>query len=302
MTRSVTLLLITLLFASLWADQSVAAAPASTAAAPTTFRAVYDGDYNGLPVRAEGIRELQRVEDDRYLLTATARSFLATITEQTLFVWSSDGQLVPLEYQYHREGIGKNRHAILNFVWAKQRVRNDVESKPWYMDIPTGALDKLSYQLQMRQDLIARYRDATTGSTTAPFLKYQIADGGKLKDYQFEIQGDEWIETPIGHIDTVKLIRARQNSRRSTTFWLAKEWQFLLVRLQQSDSKGDGFELLLKEAEIGGKTVTGLSELARARATRPSAERPSADPPSAERPSVARPSAERPSVARPTHN
>jgi|TARA_Y100000310_G_scaffold231230_1_gene233749 hypothetical protein len=266
------LLPIALLWSVLWANQPAAAPDAaapvtpapvtatSVPAPPITFRAVYDGDYNGLPVRAKGIRELRSLGNDRYLLTATATSFLLTVTEQTLLLRNADGRLVPLEYQYHREGIGKNRHAVLNFDWAKQRVRNDVESKPWYMDIPTGALDKLSYQLIMRTDLMAHYRKAGIGSTSAPLLEYQIADGGKLKDYRFAVRGDEWIETPIGHINTVKLIRVRQNSRRSTTFWLAKDWQFLLVRLQQQDSKGDGFELLLKEAEIGGRTVKGLAE------------------------------------------
>lgn len=265
MTRSVAFLLIALSWPGFRTDQWAAVTSteaASSGSHPTTYRAVYDGDYNGLPVRAEAIRELQKVAHDRYLLTSSARSFLASITEQTLFVWNGDGELTPIEYQYHRQGIGKNRHAILNFDWVKHRVRNDVQSKPWYMDIPTGALDKLSYQLKMRQDLIAHYNDVTTESTAAPILKYQIADGGKLKNYQFEIQGDEWIKTPIGHIDTIKLSRIRQNSKRSTIFWLAKEWQFLLVRLQQIDSKGRGFELLLKKAEIGGQTVKGLAKQA----------------------------------------
>lgn len=228
---------------------------------PTVFRAVYDGDYKGLPVRTEAIRELKKEEDGRYLLTSSARSFLASISEQTRFVWKGDSELIPLEYQYHREGIGKNRHAILDFDWEKKRVRNNVQSKPWYMDIPAGALDKLSYQLKIRQDLITHFQSLAQSpagkSTAAPTLTYQIADGGKLKKYQFEIQGDEWINTAIGQIDTVKVIRIRQNSKRSTTFWLAKDWQFLLVRLQQIDSKGDGFELLLKEAQIGGQTVRG---------------------------------------------
>lgn len=231
----------------------------SMAAQPTTFRAVYDGKYNGLPIRTKGIRELKRVADDRYLLTSSAKSFLASISEQSLFVWTGDSRLIPLEYQYHRKGLGRNRHTILNFDWANQRVRNNVESKPWFLDIPTDALDRLSYQLKMRQDLITRYRSATEPTDVSAF-RYQIVDGGKLKDYRFEIQGDEWIESPIGYMDTIKVLRIREHSRRSTTFWLAKEWQFLLVRLQQTESKGGGFELLLREAEIGGQTVQGLPE------------------------------------------
>jgi hypothetical protein len=243
------------LWFSMWCSLSIAAGP-------TTYRAVYDGDYNGLPVRTQAVRELKKVAEDRYLLTSSAKSFLASVSEQTAFVWTDDGDLVPTEYQYHRKGIGKNRHAILSFDWQKLRVRNDVESKPWHMDIPRGALDKLSYQLKIRQDLIGYYGAA--GTSSAPALSYRIADGGRLKDYRFEIQGDEWIKTPVGWIATVKVIRIRQNSKRSTTFWLARDWEYLLVRLRQIGSKGDGLELLLREARIGGQMVKGLPEQAAA--------------------------------------
>jgi len=253
MIRPALSMLITLICSILWSSLS-------TATELTTYRAIYDGDYNGLPVRAKGIRELKQVADNQYLLTTSANSFLASVSEQTRLIWNSDNELVPLEYQYHREGIGKNRHAILNFDWTNHKVRNDVESKPWYMAIPTGALDKLSYQLKIRQDLIAHYGSLKGTTTAGPALEYQIADGGKLKNYRFEIQGNEWIKTPVGQIDTLKVIRVRQNKKRNTTFWLAKQWQYLLVRLQQTDSKGDGFELLLREAEIGGQTVKGLAE------------------------------------------
>jgi hypothetical protein len=142
-----------------------------------TFRAVYKADYKGLPIRATGIRELSRTADNDYLLSSSANSFVASITEQSRFSLSDENQIIPNEYQYHRKGIGKNRDATLSFDWAALQVENDVQARPWKMSVPLGALDKLSYQLQMRHDLAAAHHQ----DLPWPDLTYQVADGGQLK-------------------------------------------------------------------------------------------------------------------------
>lgn len=223
-------------------------------AEPSTYRAVYRADYKGLPFSAKGLRQLKKVDHNRYLLTSSARSFLASVTESSLLEWSDDKRLVPIEYHYHRKGIGRNRTAILNFDREKNKVRNDVQSKPWFMDVPDDVLDKLGYQLQMRLDLADR-QNPMSGQP----LSYSIADGGKLKTYEFRVLGEEWTDTPIGRFKTLKVTRVRENKRRTTTFWLAIDWEYLLVRFKQTGSDGGGFEMLLKEAEIGGNRVTGKS-------------------------------------------
>jgi len=161
--------------------------------------------------------------------------------------------LKPLEYQYHRSGIGKNRDAILNFDWQQQVVNNNVQAKPWNMDVPMGALDKLLYQLQLKQDLT----QAINSGDHHPKFTYQIADGGKLKEYQFEVLGEEVLNTPAGRFNTIKAQRVRDHSRRSTIFWLAPDYNFLLVQFQQLED-GKGFELFLTEAQFDGKSITGF--------------------------------------------
>ena len=214
------------------------------------FRAVYKADYKGLPVKAHGVRELQRDSNGVYTLRSDATSFIASIEESSAFTFRN-GKIKPIQYEYHRTGIGRERHAILDFDWQKMTVLNNVQSKPWKMSVSENSLDKLVYQLQMRADLL----HARSQSLPWPDLKYEIADGGKLKHYEFEVIGEEIIETPMGEINTLKIMRIKHRKNRETALWLAPDYDFLLVRLQQLEGNGKGFELLLKEAEFDGKSI-----------------------------------------------
>ncbi len=216
------------------------------------FRAVYKAKYHGIRVKA--LRELSELDNGTFQLRFEADSWIATITEISQFTWLSDAgnnkiYLQPLKYEYHREGLGRDRHAYLYFDWAKQRVINDVQNKPWSMDIPLAALDKLSYQLQMRQDLLQKL----------PLNGYQIADGGSLKHYTFKIAGEEWLDTKVGYLQTLKVERLRDHTEKRKTFiWFAPAWNYMIIRLQHWED-GKGYELNLDEATLDGTAVTGLS-------------------------------------------
>ncbi|MBQ61888.1 MAG: hypothetical protein CMQ19_07410 [Gammaproteobacteria bacterium] len=221
------------------------------AAEPIPFRAVYKADYKGLPVSAVGIRELKRIENGKYQLSSTAQSFFVSVFEKSIFELH-DQYPLPLEYDYKRTGIGKNRDTTLTFDRQTGKVVS--EQGEWEIEATKGILDKLSYQYRMREDL----KHALKKGQSWPDLNYQVADNGRIKTYNFEITGEEFIDTPVGRIKTVKAIRIRKNGGRSTTFWLAPDYEFLLIRLLQTEKDGKGFELLLKEAQFGSQQVQGL--------------------------------------------
>ena len=224
---------------------------AQVAAEPTPFRAVYKADYKGLPVSAVGIRELKKVEGGIDQLSSTAKSFFASVSEKSIFE-IHDQYPVPIEYHYKRTGIGKNRDITLAFDRQAGKVTS--EQGPWEIEVTKKTLDKLLYQYRMREDL----KHAQKNGQSWPDLNYEVADGGRIKSYNFKITGEELIDTPVGRINTVKAIRIRKNGGRSTTFWLAPDYEFMLVRLLQIEKEGKGFELLLKEAQFGNQQVHGL--------------------------------------------
>ncbi len=217
---------------------------------PTPFRAVYKADYKGLPVSAVGVRELKQVSAHTYILTSSARSLLVSITESSTFKISL-GEVQPLAYQYSRTGVGRNRAIALNFDWITGKAINPKNQTE--VDIAPGTLDKLLYQYKMREDL----QSAFTERSPWPEMHYQVADDDQVKQYTFRVIGEEEIDTPVGRINTVKAIRVRDRGDRTTTFWMAPDYEFLLVRLMQLEKNGRGFELILKEAEFDGQKITG---------------------------------------------
>lgn len=218
----------------------------SSAELPQPFNAVYKAQYGSLTITAT--RSLQKLSDNTMELRFAAKSWLAQIEEVSRFNWDQQGQLIPQKYHYLRSGLGRDREAILDFDWQSRKVVNNVQKKPWTMKLPQAALDKLSYQLQLRHDLLNNKQD----------MHYKVADGGRLKTYQFEVLGKETLHTPVGQLQTTKVKRIRENAKRTTHLWLANDWNHLVVKIRQTEKDGKHYEINLASAELNGEPVKGF--------------------------------------------
>ena len=65
---------------------------------------------------------------------------------------------------------------------------------------------------------------------------------------------------PLGDLpDTVKIERVRSgDSRRRTTVWLATDWHYLLVKLEQVSASGTETSLSLEAATVNREALHGL--------------------------------------------
>ncbi|WP_250657611.1 DUF3108 domain-containing protein [Alkalimarinus coralli] len=215
----------------------------STALYPVELKpnvAQYSASYkNGVPISGTATHTLIQLSQDIWRYRFNVDSFFADINESVYFQW--DGKTVtPISYHYKRSGWAvSNRRATLEFNWKENKVLNDVQGVPWSMGIPDRALDKLGYQLQIKLDLMAGKQDLT----------YHVADGGRLKTFQFEILGEETLDTELGEVTAtvVKKVRS-ESSKRDSTLWFAKEWDYLLVKLIQVEADGERYEINIESA------------------------------------------------------
>lgn len=213
-------------------------------AAPQVFDNEYKTKLYGFNITVTN--RLTQVSNNQYQLLFKFDSMLGSITETSQVNWDDNKKLVvPQHYVYKRRGLGKDRDADLRFDWSNKTVTNHVQKSNWQMNVLAGVQDKLSYQLQLQQDFIAGKEK----------FSYKIADGGHLKEYKFEKVGEEILETPLGKVKAVKVKRSRENDARVTYAWLAKEWNYLLVRLQQEE-KGDSYTIYITKASLNGKPIT----------------------------------------------
>lgn len=201
----------------------------------------------GIPFRGSATQTLTQRDDGLWEFQFNVDSFIADIRESLILEW--DGrQVIPIEYRYELNGMMiSNRSARLDFDWDKFRVRNDVKGKPWFMDTHTGVLDKLGFQLQLRQDLKAGKRR----------MVYEVADGGRLKEYEFKVVGEQRLKTDHhGTVETVLVEKVREPyKKRETHLWFAPEWDYLLVRMVQVEDDGTRYEINLEEAVLPGQRI-----------------------------------------------
>jgi hypothetical protein len=154
-----------------------------------------------------------------------------------------DPQLRPLHYTYKHTGGKKDRFVDIVFDWARNKITNQVGDSIWHMTLQPEILDKLLYQLAIMRDL-------QRGSVPQ---SYTIADGGKIKMYEFELLGEETVQTPLGVFLTIKLSRHKPNSRRKTFLWCAVDLDYLPIKVENIEKDGRITTALIK-------TLSGLGD------------------------------------------
>jgi hypothetical protein len=215
---------------------------AASASANSAFVQPYKATYStiwqkGINFKVVGEQTLSQGNDNNWFFSFQAKTLLASLEESVSFQLI-DQHIQPLVYHYKSKIFGKKREALLTFDWQSMRVKNDVQNKPWKMDIHQGTLDRLGVQLQLRQDLKAG-KDR---------FQYQIADGGHLKDWSFAKIGVQTIRTDLGELETLKVVRTdNQSADRQSVFFFAPKYDFLLVRMKHIE---DGESYLLEIESI----------------------------------------------------
>jgi len=212
------------------------------------YRAVYDANFDFfLPLEGTAIRQLQQQKNGDWLLSHTIDSSLIILKENSLFQWQQ-GQPKTQIYEYNQKSIGKKKHARLKFDWTQLSVHHQSKEPAGEYDIPSNTLDKLNYQLKLRQDLAA--------NRSLP--SYAVADRHHLKNYDFKVVGEEVLETPLGKLNALQIQRVRAaDAKRQTTIWLAMDWDYLLVKIKQVE-KGKSLEVVMIEGQLDGKPIRGL--------------------------------------------
>lgn len=179
-------------------------------------------------------RSLRHLENGDYLYSSETNTIglLAMLRKDRVLEQSTwrfaTGQLQPVSYQYTHTGGKKNRNVEVNFDWTARRITNTINGSSWQMPIQAYIMDKLLYQLAIMFDLDAGKK----------LISYAIADGGKIKTYDFELVGRETIHTPIGDFEALKLVRHKPNSDQKTAIWCARELGYLPVRVDNIEENG----------------------------------------------------------------
>jgi len=216
-------------------------------------RAEYLLTRDGLPI-ATMVMELNLSEDGRYHYHARTRPHKALAlvgkaleispgarVDETSSGGMADGRFRPDHYRYQRENESR-RELTIRFDWKQGRADIESADKPWSMEVPENALDKLAVLLALRQDLALGEKD----------FSYPVADGGKLKSYRYVVTDQAQITTAAGTWESAEVTRSKQGGPTDYRLWLAPDLKYLPILIER-DEKGARFSMELTGIETPGQ-------------------------------------------------
>lgn len=217
----------------------------TNAAALKPHTAVYHSNTNGVSADLE--QTLESLPDHRWRLKNHSSVLFVDFDSSAEFL--VDGNRVrSLQYDVDNS-VSKKRSVKLRFDWSKGTVFDQQHD---FGPLPMGdkLWDKLSIQAQLRLDLMAR--DTPLQEQIYPQISLH-----KIKQYVISEQGEETIQTPLGQFETIKLVEYREGKSDHTNIWVARDWDYLIVRLQRVEDGEVAYQIDLKSAELDGRKVLG---------------------------------------------
>ena len=229
----------------LWTMATLAALTLAPAcgAAPGSVAAGYHLFRDGLHVAT--VDETFQNSGGKYQIASATnpagmlkRLFRSQIRMQSSGTVTSSG-LRPQSYDYGRlDDASKNVRA--EFDWDAGQLRMSYEGRQESAPLPPGAQDRLSLMYQFMFMRPAGQTPVTVAMT----------NGRKIESYRYDVAGRETIDTPLGKINTLHLVRQREAGDNTVEVWLAPERQFMPVKVLIVENDGAKFEQVITRLEF----------------------------------------------------
>lgn len=221
----------------------------SGAQIPFQYSLDYQANTNGIAAKAN--RSLTLQADQSLQLSNTLEASLggqliARIEQISIFE-IIDNQFRPTAYSYRQTGLGQETQTV-DYNWGSLVAISAGDDESWTIELSSNTFDQLSHQLALRQELM-------NGTTN---LEFAVIDEDEIETYRYRAINEEVINTPLGAFNSTVVERVRNDENRSTVFWLANDWQFVLIRMEQTNS-GLTTLLELDEGIVEGTAIIPLN-------------------------------------------
>lgn len=213
------------------------------------FHVNYEAHYGNLEADAERSLEFDEPSQLWQLGSLIQLQLLGTtvteIEETSRFRWQ-DNLPLPVNYLFQQRGIG-SRVRSLEFIGG-DKVNFAVNGERGTLPLVEPAYDDLNSFLVLREQLRRGLTDIT----------FTVVDRNELKEYRYQVKGEETLQTPAGTFKAVHVTRIREEGNaRTTDLWLATQHDYLLLKLVQDEPDGDTIMLELEDGTLEGKPLKG---------------------------------------------
>jgi hypothetical protein len=219
------------------------ALPAGAHAAPRSVSVSYNVTLNG--ARIAILNERFEATADTYHITSDTNAVgaFALLQKRSLNL-VSDGRLIKSGLQPHRfegkRGGDDSRQVAADFDWAGTQLTLTFDGKTETVALPAGTQDRLSI---MYQFMFLRYGQISQ-------LDVAMTNGRKLDHYQYTITPGVGLDTPLGRMTTLHLVKQHKPGDTVTEIWLAPQHSFLPVKMLVVEHNGARYEQIVTKLDF----------------------------------------------------
>ena len=228
---------------ALAAFAALAAAPAASHAAPKSVRATYNAYMSGLPIGS--ISEHFHADGTAYRIVSDTKPMgLAALIQRQPLKFTSSGQigregLRPLSFQARRSA-GDAPSVSADFDWPHRQLILRHNGKTESFALAAGTQDRLSVMYQFMFLTPERIRQ----------LDFPMTNGRKLDRYRYRAIEDVEIDTGIGRVKTVHLVKQRDPGDTVTEVWVSPQHHNLPVKMMIVEKDGVRFEQVIQSVDV----------------------------------------------------
>jgi len=188
--------------------------------------ATYVVKYDGIPV-GKSITTLKIFPKHHYLLCVdnkTTIPFLKGITKECSEGTFSNQTVQPQHYEYYYHQNSTTQRIHIDFDWTTHLAQITANETHWRLNFPDNVQDRLSYHLLIRKGLFYHQQK----------FSFPVADGGKLKTYNFIVVKEEKLALPWKTLNTIQLDRTAPSNKENLSLWLMKDYDFVVAKIKQN--------------------------------------------------------------------
>ena len=215
---------------------------AGAAQPPRTLSASYNLYLNGAHVAV--VNETYEARNSSYRIVSESVPLGALALLQKPARVVSNGRLTRQGLRPERfEGRSLGRGQVLaEFDWPGERLSFGRDGKTETVALPPGTQDRLSVMYQfMFQPLDRREK-----------FDLAMTDGRRLQHYHYAVTRGVEIETPLGRMGTVHLVRqvGPDASGNENEIWLAPDLHFMPVKMVIREENGTRYEQVATRIQV----------------------------------------------------
>ena len=216
---------------------------ASAATPPVSVKADYAVYKNGLPIVT--VQETYEKNGARYQIVSDSNpAGLLALFVRTKVKVQSEGTVTAAGLQPERLDYGRLDDASKNvsaaFDWRARELHMTFDGRNETLPLDGGTQDRISVMYQF----MFLPRDKLK------LLEFPMTNGKKIEHYRYELAGHEPLDTPLGKLDTLHLVKHRDPGENGTEVWLAADRHLFPVKLLILENDGSKFEQIITRLEF----------------------------------------------------